>query len=651
MAIIVKNYASSSSAHGIPRVALSQSGPARVTWATICLVALVMFCVQGGILLCKYFTYPTLTEVVVTTQALPFPAVTICSLRPADLYTAYHVLKETQESGVGSMSTPVTQQPDVDIDDRRIELEKNKFLSLRHSMNRYVCHAKAYTDYLESFCTTSYEHCVNSNYETSPPSQTSTTTDNIPLGDRKDTSGLSDDDNVDYSRLSDIIGHRSTVFANMDLNAMEQIGLQKQELIPYCTYAGKSCFIDNFTQFVDTTYLNCFTFDPSVRGSDELTIQEGPDSGLVIGLFVPGVEALNASADILSDFALNHDPSSGSEGVRVSIHAPGSKVNPLSEGIDVPRGVSASFGVHMTEQTRAKAPHGNCTEQKFLSEGKMTYGYSISECKRMCQQKLIVETCGCSDISLPVIETCNTGKPKLCAEFDELPADCLKMNELSDNDIADCNLLMKSWFRRVNCMHKTRANVSTNLSALQTCGCQSRCHEVKYDIEYSLSDWPLPENAPKLIKKLLSDFAEKFPLEKAEHYFGAVNRENVTTEEYSNFVSRKDFLKLNVYIRDTVVVHVVERAAYDFTQLVSELGGQLSLWIGVSIITIMEAMELLLRLVKHTTNRRKADNIVPSKGECIQRFGHFWKIGVNKKKSNVIKVISGSQYKSGDSHV
>ena len=55
----------------------------------------------------------------------------------------------------------------------------------------------------------------------------------------------------------------------------------------------------------------------------------------------------------------------------------------------------------------------------------------------------------------------------------------------------------------------------------------------------------------------------------------------------------EDFLHLNVYWFDNKVVTTEESALYSFPSLISDIGGQFGIWIGVSVITLSELMELI----------------------------------------------------------
>ncbi len=60
--------------------------------------------------------------------------------------------------------------------------------------------------------------------------------------------------------------------------------------------------------------------------------------------------------------------------------------------------------------------------------------------------------------------------------------------------------------------------------------------------------------------------------------------------------SLNDFAKVNVYITDSNVLQIIEEPATTITQLISEIGGQLGIWIGVSVITIPEVLETIMKI-------------------------------------------------------
>ncbi|XP_076442529.1 FMRFamide-activated amiloride-sensitive sodium channel-like [Babylonia areolata] len=59
---------------------------------------------------------------------------------------------------------------------------------------------------------------------------------------------------------------------------------------------------------------------------------------------------------------------------------------------------------------------------------------------------------------------------------------------------------------------------------------------------------------------------------------------------------RQNLLRLNVYLEDLSVVKYKQMPAYGLEDLFADIGGTLGLWMGVSVLTIMEILELVVRL-------------------------------------------------------
>ena len=70
-------------------------------------------------------------------------------------------------------------------------------------------------------------------------------------------------------------------------------------------------------------------------------------------------------------------------------------------------------------------------------------------------------------------------------------------------------------------------------------------------------------------------------------------------EESNRRIAMRDFARLNVYVADGNVLQTEEQEDYVTTQLLADVGGQLGLWVGVSVITLAELVELLLDFVHY----------------------------------------------------
>ena len=145
--------------------------------------------------------------------------------------------------------------------------------------------------------------------------------------------------------------------------------------------------------------------------------------------------------------------------------------------------------------------------------------------------------------------------------------------------------------------------MSGNATASRLCGCYPPCLEVSYDVTYSLSKWPAEsfdgEEAYVDIfrtERYPERFEGKEDAEKAALYgefFDPSNRR----------VAMRNFARLNVYVADSNVLKTEETADYTESQLLSDIGGQLGLWVGISVITLAEVLELFLDVVRYFFSR------------------------------------------------
>ena len=67
--------------------------------------------------------------------------------------------------------------------------------------------------------------------------------------------------------------------------------------------------------------------------------------------------------------------------------------------------------------------------------------------------------------------------------------------------------------------------------------------------------------------------------------------------------SLKNFARLNVYIADGNVVKTEESPDYTGSDVISDIGGQLGLWVGISVITLAEVLALIGDILSYLVGR------------------------------------------------
>ena len=571
---IVHYYAGTSSAHGVPHLARTRTKTGLIFWSSVCVGATFMCIILSSQLLDRYRSFPRSVKVDLANIAVRFPSVTICNLRNLDLFTFADAL--LFENG----STRWNVQEDKSYKGRT----NATFPHFERDFINIVNNYNSYFDYAREFAK------------------------------------ISTDEGFAWKADSDLLS-RSTFAANFDSNASREGGFHAREFIASCQYAGHKCSYRNFKHHIDPVYFNCFTFQPDEITGTWDTMHVRPEFGLSLVLFIPGANLLHLDGETLHKMSLRSEMVLGSEGARVQIHPPNSSPYSLSQGSDIPRGVAASVGISMGENYRLPKPHGNCTHDKFIQNTQLDY--NILTCTRVCMQKLIVKNCGCTDSLLPLAQSYDGLFP--CAKFDEIPEICLRETQIQSN-FEYCRKFFEPWFERLSCLAKVHSNISKNLSALQQCKCFPACTENVYNTHYTLSDWPEWEKSKILLEHVLyeQEFISRFPPNKASKYFKYVTQ-NGSFSNYTKYAREKHFLRLNVFVSDTSVMRVTETEDYSLGQLVSDIGGQMGLWIGVSIISAVEALELVVDLVKSLLQlrfafgklKRSKTSLTPSQQDVI----------------------------------
>ncbi|CAL1535321.1 unnamed protein product, partial [Lymnaea stagnalis] len=225
-------------------------------------------------------------------------------------------------------------------------------------------------------------------------------------------------------------------------------------------------------------------------------------------------------------------------GARVVIHKKGSIPFPEDEGIDVMPGRATSIGIKQHSFARLPPPHGECGDTPKTTDYYVKHlGTSLSKlsCLKSCYQDIIIEYCNCAVPFFFLVENvtvCNLTDP-----LDEVCVDMLPV------------------------MAQERYKLCDQL-------CPQPCQETRYETSISQAVWPSNKYDVKTLT--LTDASSFF------------------------FCFRsQEFTKIQIYFQDLIYQHVEQQIGYESMSLISDLGGQLGLWLGLSAITIGEFFSFL----------------------------------------------------------
>uniref|UniRef100_V9KZ63 Amiloride-sensitive sodium channel subunit alpha-like protein n=1 Tax=Callorhinchus milii TaxID=7868 RepID=V9KZ63_CALMI len=224
-------------------------------------------------------------------------------------------------------------------------------------------------------------------------------------------------------------------------------------------------------------------------------------------------------------------------GVRLMVHDP--KQTPILEddGIDLLPGLETSVSLRLESVRRLGGGLSDCTKDGKGVEIENLYdsSYSQQTCVRSCFQALMTLRCNCSYF------------------FYNKPKNSHYCNSRSHPDWGHCYYKLYEEFiaEKLNCFEK----------------CPKLCDQSLYHITVGHSKWP---------SKQVESWMRPFLSNKKD------------------FNVRKDFAKLNVYFEALSYREIEEISAISVMELLSSLGGEVSVWFGGSVLSGFELLELLL---------------------------------------------------------
>ncbi|XP_043105099.1 acid-sensing ion channel 4-A [Puntigrus tetrazona] len=125
----------------------------------------------------------------------------------------------------------------------------------------------------------------------------------------------------------------------------------------------------------------------------------------------------------------------------------------------------------------------------------------------------------------------------------------------------------------IKCVDKALALLQT--SSGDTCSCETPCNLTRYGKELSMVKIPSKGSARYLSRKY----------DKSEDYI------------------RDNFLVLDIFFEALNYETIEQKKAYDVAGLLGDIGGQMGLFIGASVLTILEILDYVYEVIKHRLER------------------------------------------------
>ncbi|XP_067679108.1 acid-sensing ion channel 2-like [Haliotis asinina] len=319
-----------------------------------------------------------------------------------------------------------------------------------------------------------------------------------------------------------------------EIEVRKAVGHDLETMLLECSLNGRSCDASNFTEFLSNDLGNCFT----LKSKGLQSTKSGPESGLsmVINL---------ESEEFIDTFKTGY-------GLRVVIHDNGTRPFPGSEGFTVSANSETSIAMKLVTIQRLGGKYGKCNDSQIFKT-KFGVPYTERACREFCQRNLVIDVCKCR------------------------PEDESQLN----SSVKICNN-NKEW----NCQDRVHNKyVLDSGKGVNLCNCGTPCVEKVYQTSLSSRHWPVLKHIRELEQQ-----ACRIQPGSPKCSYNNYDFDNIDIRTAS-------FLKLKVYFESLNFESIKEEPFYDTERFLSDIGGTMGLWIGASVLSLAEFLEILFELI------------------------------------------------------
>ncbi len=544
---VVINFAQNTTIHGLPHIRSSKKWYFKVFWTIVFLVALCGFTSNVVELFQKYLQYEVKLVTFMERKPVHFPDVTLCPYRPLDISVikSFHRRFTETDDLVESFSLKNTGTTRMAIP----QFEESVLNAMRPFIKLY------------------------------------------------DTFGRLSRTGSRTTVFSNLI-KKSTLFTMLSESDLASGLIPNWEIAVRCRFQQLPCHMKNITMEIShhPVFHKCMT----LRNPNYINTG-GIDRGLeIVGIYGSNFMDWTANISRSNKFSMPGVSESGSalsgdQGVRVIVHPPNTVPVPTGEGYNVPPGFSCHIGVKVKESIRLGKPYGTCANgyppgMKYWSHNDT---YRLINCLRQCFQTRIVNKCSCVSGRLPLPDFVHKDNLTFCENIMNLPKNCSAPEVTPDES---CLNYLRNNENYQQCANSEFDKGKENLNIMKECDCYISCKRTKYDMQYSLTEWPPGPELDNVYGDLINkwEFFEEFNKTNPNWLKRRMYEQHFSFE--NRFKGLKDLAKINVYISDTTISRTEETAAYTVNSLLSDLGGQMGFWAGMSVLSFCEVFQLIVQV-------------------------------------------------------
>ena len=392
---------------------------------------------------------------------------------------------------------------------------------------------------------------------------------------------------LDKEAMSVLISYPG-YFQNIGYSSASRVGHMQESFIVACDILIEISSTQRYkvpcgeygiiTQYVSPQFFNCYTIHPDM-GAIASNL-----SGTPIGMSL--ILYLDKPTHLITDYFEEEVDDTQSHGARLTLHQPATLPDMLHKSFDMSPGYYTNIQSRISIRQRMSSPYGDCHPKDgvtFFDISGRQLVYSMLTCLSACSQTFINLECNCLDPSLSVVSALDQLELPYCAKH------------------AGDNISETVW--RIQCSLKAQ-----RLSNIATCYdmCGPECAVVEHSGDSTFSMWPRKSQQLWFYRKFVQNkpYASRFT--KYQEIWNEIEAGNeAAAEEMLQQATgiEDNFVKVVGSLTTLSVAVIKDRPLLTLTSLMSQMGGALNLYSGISVIVAVECLELLYLLTKEMSKK------------------------------------------------
>ncbi|XP_071157089.1 acid-sensing ion channel 4-A-like [Mytilus edulis] len=314
-----------------------------------------------------------------------------------------------------------------------------------------------------------------------------------------------------------------------------------------CKYAQVNGSCETPSSYVSSKYGTCFTFNPP----DYLTKLSGLQGGITLELNLE-----------------THQQRNIEYGMRFTVHVKNTFPFPFEEGVTVSGGDVGYIAIKSRQIKRLGGDYGDCQNEKQI------YGriYTSKVCLQLCWEELLYDECSCFDPDLDSL-LWQVGNIKGSNCYNKIigePSPCyLRARELY------LSPERRNW-----------------------CDCPLSCRENTYSLKLTRHQWHTGPNVGLYLDKVCEQIYKSSPF--------SCELASLYSDPFRE--AGDNFIKVVIYLQDSAREIVEEEPLYQRSQMLADIGGSLGLFIGASVLSLGEVIEVFTAIFCRKKNSQQADS-------------------------------------------